>query len=144
MSRPTYLDVWKLDVTPTAKLLAVRIEAYQGREGWCFASSSRLGAELGVNADTVRKSLAELRAAGVLLEEATPGRPTKRRLTRVRLDTATPVRTDTTTPGRADTPPVSIHAANLCPPGPPKRKRRETATQAAPQRAAIEEASWLD
>lgn len=136
MSRPVYLDAWKLDVTPTAKLLAVRIEAYQGREGWCFASSTRLGAELGVNADTVRKSMAELRSAGVLLEEVTPGRPTKRRLTRVRADT--------TTPGRTDTPPVSIHAGNPCPPGPPKRKKRPNTTQAAPQRAAIEEGLWFD
>jgi hypothetical protein len=69
VTRPVYLDVWKLDVTPTAKLLAVRIEAYQGREGWCFASSSRLGAEIGVTGDTVRAALVELRERGCLEEE---------------------------------------------------------------------------
>ena len=136
MTRPVYLDVWKLNVTPTAKLLAVRIEAYQGREGWCFASSSRLGAEIGVTGDTVRAALVELRARGCLEEEAKPGRPTQRRLTRGQADTATRE--------RADTPPVSIRAANLCPHGPPKRKKREPATQAALQGAALEEAPWLD
>jgi DNA-binding transcriptional MocR family regulator len=137
VTRPVYLDVWKLDVTPTAKLLAVRIEAYQGREGWCFASSSRLGAEIGVTGDTVRAALVELRERGCLEEEGKPGRPTQRRLTRGRADTATRE--------RADTPPVSIHPRNLCPPGPPKRKKRAAgATPAPPGGAPSREVTWLD
>jgi hypothetical protein len=109
MTAPVYLEVWKLPVSPTAKLLAVRIEAYQGLvSGWCFASNATLGAEVGVRGDaSVRHALAELRAVGVLVEEVRPGRVTRRRIV-----SPTPVRTD---PG-----PPEPGSASTSHPGPPE------------------------
>jgi len=93
MSRPVYLDVWRLDVSPTAKLLAVRIEAYQGlSSGWCFASARTLGAEIGVHDEAnIRRALRSLRNVGALLEVVAPGKPTRRRLVPL---AETPVSTD--------------------------------------------------
>ena len=104
---------------PSAKAVLVQICAYPT----CFASATKLGAQLGIGEQTVRRAIADLRADGFLAVQHRPGRTllieamaqADQKANRGAYGGRTPVKVAEATPVK-----VTGHPGQSCPPTPVK------------------------